>query len=535
MKTRLQIALFFLTFALCSFSYTNLCFASCVNKRFYVAEYGVDKEAFERLSADVNANGGGIVIFPKGAVYTVSIEDDSNGGHGKLPQESSTILYFRNCRKVFIDMNDSRIILNRNHSTKYTFCLFYNCKSFGIENGTIIGDAKTHDYSPVLYKGAIEKSSHEWGHGIDITGSRGYIKNMNISYMTGDGIRISSYKKEGGILHAKAEINKCDISICRRNGITMGSSDGITVFNSSVHHIGTHDGIVGTLPQTGIDMEYEDKAGGHGAIMIANCHFYDCTKATITASNTSIPDPSEFCIKDSKIEGSYFQIANLIPYENGKKLVKNCVFNKTPINCGKTTVEDCYFDMGTKLHYVQGTTFRNCSFIGQLTGLSEKYGNCIVGDNYSPASFVDCEFKNIRGMNDGSVYQGFSGYAFKLNAGFKRCTFSNCSFILGGAGAESKYEFHECTLLDGCTVYNKGDKQLTFKKSKLYNVASGVDQKGRFSFEQCEIVHDDDSIKYPLIYFGNHKVKDCTIVNKVGITSEMKRRGVKAAIIEELK
>lgn len=504
----------------------------CVNKRYYVERYGNDKQAFEKLANDVNANGGGKIIFPKDMIYEISIEDDDNGGHGGFPQESSILFFFENCKKLFVNMNGARIIVKNNHSSRYAVFLLYNCKSFTVENGFLEGDAKGHDYSPVYYRGEERKSSHEWGHGIDVTGSKGVVRNMSISYMTGDGIRISSFNSKTDVSHAKVDVDNCEICYCRRNGVTMGSSEGITLSNTTIHHIGTHNGITGALPQAGVDIEYEDKVGDTGAITIHNCQFYECTTSTITASNTSVPNPCRFVIEHSKIEGSYFQITNLKVQEGRDKLVKGCHFVNTPINCGNAVVEDCFFEMGTQIHYINGTTFRGCTFNGQLDTKDSKYGCCFGGNNYSPATFTKCKFQNVRGKNDRSHLQGFSGYSFKIEAYFNNCEFINSTFAQGGAGAESNYTFVNCTLEEGCGIHNRSDNLVTFKKSKLNNVASYMNQKGQFSFDQCEIIQDDPRVEYPLLYFGNHRMRACTVSNKIAITPTMKKLGVKKALIE---
>ncbi len=509
-------------------------FGKCVNKRFYVERYGRDKIAFERLSADVNANGGGRVIFPKNAIYEISIADDPNAGHTAFPQETSIIFSFRNCKKVLVEMNGSTIKINNNHSSKYSFFFFYNCKSFQINDGFLIGDSKGHDYSPVLFRGKEELTSHQWGYGLNVVGSKGRIKNMKISYMTGDGIRISSYKNTHGEFHAKVVVDGCEISYCRRNGVTIGSTEGVNLVNITVHHIGTYEGVEGTLPQAGIDLEYEDKAGDTGQIIIDNCHFYECTTSTIVASNSSVPNPSRFIISNSTIEGSYFQLTNMQVRKSGEKLVKNCRFINTPINCGDAIVEGCAFEMGTKIHYVHGTTFKDCSFVGQLETADSKYGCCFGGNTYDPASFIKCTFRNVRGKNDDSYLQGFSGYSFKIVAYFDDCEFYNCSFAQGGAGAESNYSFRNCSLSDGCTLHNRSGNMVVFTKSKLFNVSSYASQKGQFSFEKCEIIQDDDDIKYPLLYFGNHRMKACVVTDGIEITPTMKALGVRRAIIQEI-
>ena len=504
----------------------------CVYNRFYVERYGSDKRAFERLSADVNANGGGRVIFPKNAIYEISIADDPNAGHTAFPQESSIIFSFRNCKKVHVEMNGSTIRINNNHSSKYSFFFFYNCKSFQITDGNLIGDSKEHDYSPVLFRGKEELTSHQWGHGLNVVGSKGRIENMKISYMTGDGMRISSYKNRSSEFHTKVKVDGCEISYCRRNGVTIGSTEGVNLVNMTVHHIGTHDGVEGTLPQAGIDLEYEDKVGDTGQIIIDNCHFYECTTSTIVASNSSVPNPSRFIISNSTIDGSYFQITNMQVQERGNKMVKNCRFINTPINCGDAIVEGCTFEMGTKIHYVHGTTFKGCNFVGQLETADSKYGCCFGGNTYDPASFIKCTFRNIRGKNDDSYLQGFSGYSFKIIAYFDDCVFYNSSFALGGAGAESNYSFRNCSLSDGCTMHNRGGNMVVFTKSKLYNVSSYSNQKGQFSFEECEIIQDDKDVKYPLLYFGNHRMKACSVTDRIEITPAMKAQGVRRALVQ---
>ena len=60
-----------------------------------------------------------------------------------------------------------------NHSTNYSVIRFFDCKNFVVQNGSIVGDAMNHDYSPVIYKSKEYKTSHEWGYGIYCSGSTG--------------------------------------------------------------------------------------------------------------------------------------------------------------------------------------------------------------------------------------------------------------------------------------------------------------------------------------------------------------------------
>lgn len=505
----------------------------CTSRKYYVASYGKGTEAIARLVSDVNKNGGGRIIFPENETIELSISDDPNSGHRLMPQDYSILFGFKNCKYLDIDLNRSTIILKKNHSTKYAFFLFYNCKSFSIRNGYLVGDAVTHDYSSVVYKEKIEESSHEWGHGVMIIGSKGSIENLNLSYMTGDGIYVASRKSQGQIMEAKVEIDRSEISFCRRNGISCASTVGFSLLNSSIHNVGSYGGLSGTNPRAGIDFEFEDGVGSLGNIIISGCSFYDCEKKTVTTSNTFVPKVLSFEVVNSSFNGSSFQIANLL--SNNRKSVKNCQFVETPINCGKTTVENCVFMMGTKLHYVHGTCFKHCVFEGKTDGLKEPYGCALVGNSLAIAVFEDCEFSDIRGMNNTSpAYQGISGYNFPLSARFTRCTFKNTSFVKGNPKNESSFIFEDCVLTNRCMIYNEGGEPIRFKNSVVDNVSSYSTQRGEFFFDNCEIIQNDETVSNPLLYFGTHNVKNSKVTNTLTITPQMRAKGIRSIkIIEE--
>ena len=168
---------------------------ACVSQVFEVEKYGEDYDAFARLCDDVNKNRGGHVVFPRNKIYTLEINNDYHGGHRSLPQDSSVLLKFKGCNTIDVDLNGCTLVVAPNHSTKYAVALFFDCKSFRLYDGCLIGDAIGHDYSPVVYKRKLEKSTHEWGYGILVLGSRGTIENVTLLNMTGDGIYV------GGVSH----------------------------------------------------------------------------------------------------------------------------------------------------------------------------------------------------------------------------------------------------------------------------------------------------------------------------------------------
>lgn len=111
--------------------------------------------------------------------------------------------------------------------------------------------------------------THEWGQGIEIAGSTNVkIDKIEISDCTGDAISTgwlqykinpADYTQEE--MGSHIYIYNCDLHHCRRQGITLGGSNDVYIFNNKIHHIGkSDDGITsdfrnGTAPMFGIDIE----------------------------------------------------------------------------------------------------------------------------------------------------------------------------------------------------------------------------------------------------------------------------------------
>lgn len=502
------------------------------NKKFYVEKYGAigdgktnDIAAFQALTRDVNANGGGIVVFPQGRVFSISIENDFSCGHKSRPDDGAMAFNFEHCKKVVVDMNGSTIQLTPNHSTKYSFFRFFDCPSFSLSNGKLIGDVVGHDYSPVVYKGKEEKTSHQWGYGVYVYGSRGEIVNMGISRMTGDGVYFGSVRLSEGLFHAKVDINHCEISYCRRNGISCTSSLGFAISNSKIHHIGDWEktrempvSMVGCLPKAGIDFEYEGKAGDIGDVIIQKCSISDCTENCIVTSNTYRPETTSFIICNSEFYGSQVHSNNLS--SKGKKEIKDCRFYEAPAFFGDAKVYRCFFDLGIGMCYVSRTSFYDCEFVGNLEKLGPKCGCFMAGTNIEKTLFQCCKFKNIKGYNDSTpAFQGFSGYVHPVNIDFVSCEFDNCSFVVSKKNFDSRLSFNNCTLKNGCLIHNMSNEAMLFVNSELYDVESYVTQNGVFVMNNCVIVQEDESVSRPLLFFGTHKMNKCKVVDKVGISS----------------
>ncbi|MFC3846779.1 right-handed parallel beta-helix repeat-containing protein [Paenibacillus sp. PFR10] len=108
--------------------------------------------------------------------------------------------------------------------------------------------------------------THEWGQGIEIKGSFDIeLENIEINYCTGDAISTGwlEYKTNPADytqdqMGSNIYIHNCDLHHCRRQGISLGASNDISIIKNKIHHIGkADDGVTedGTAPMFGIDIE----------------------------------------------------------------------------------------------------------------------------------------------------------------------------------------------------------------------------------------------------------------------------------------
>ena len=476
-----------------------------------------DIAAFRRVAALVNEAKGGTIIFEPDRLYRVKLDEVGNEKPVSYPQENSVIMFFRNCEEVKIEMNGATIALDGNHRMEYAFFHFLGCASFSVSNGILIGDAINHDYSDIIRYDKRVQSSHEWGYGIVVNGSKGVVRGMRISYMTGDGIKSGSINLKGGTLHALLSVEDCDISFCRRNGISILSSLRTTVTRSTIHHIGSHGAITGTRPMAGIDLEYEDKVGDQGDVIISSCQIHDCTRRTVSSSNSTPPVPKSLTVENCHIQGSSFLLSNVDAGEG--VYVKNCVVENAPIQIGKAQISNTKFKLGNGVHYVTGGTYTDCVFEGTLEPSSSVYGCTIAGTSLDMAFFERCTFKDIRAANNSSPsYQGFSGYQFPLCATFRNCMFSNCSFVRGNPKNKSSFAFYDSQLRDKCLIHNLSDDiPIIFDSCTLTDVSSYQTQDGSYMFSKSTIEQLDKTVSKPLLLFGTHTMDRCKVTDKVGI------------------
>jgi len=195
-----------------------------------------DRKAIQNAINYAGKNGYN-VLFEAGKTYKVSA---SANFQDVLAVNSSNIT---------INLNGSTVMLEANSYTHYNVFGITQQTGVKIMNGALRGDRLTHNYTAV-------SSSHEWGYGVFIYGSEVTLENMEIYDMTGDAVctkEVLLGKK--GYTTGTAKLINCQLHHCRRQGLSVLDFGYVYVTGCSIHHIGTYDGIKGTSPMSGIDLE----------------------------------------------------------------------------------------------------------------------------------------------------------------------------------------------------------------------------------------------------------------------------------------
>jgi Nitrous oxidase accessory protein len=151
---------------------------------------------------------------------------------------------------ITLDLTGVKIYIEPNDYETYGILQLEHVSDVTIFGGHLIGDRHQHTYEP--------NKSHEYGFGINIISSANItIKNMRIEGMTGDGVIITRYGHVTGNSHfcKNIQITECEISDCRRQGISVVDADGVELSRNNIYNI------YGTDPQFGIDIEPEVNYG----------------------------------------------------------------------------------------------------------------------------------------------------------------------------------------------------------------------------------------------------------------------------------
>ena len=149
---------------------------------------------------------------------------------------------------MVLDLRGATLVLESNSQPGSCIIALTQVSNTTIIGGTLIGDRYTHHYTT-----NIAESTHEWGFGINISACKNIlICGVTIKETTGDGIIVGgSYRplSAGGKMGLDIRIINCEISNCRRLGISVVAGSDITIAGNEISYIS------GTVPQYGIDIE----------------------------------------------------------------------------------------------------------------------------------------------------------------------------------------------------------------------------------------------------------------------------------------
>src|SRR5690606_37883496 len=150
---------------------------------------------------------------------------------------------FPNSNSIIYFSKSSQLVLKPTDRERYQVLGLHGVENITIYNANVKGDLDKH----------LGKKG-EWGFGIDIRNSRNIeLYNSKITNCWGDGI-VVAYGTKGffgkkTFKTADIVISDFNISYCRRNGITVGGVNNLTINNGVISNI------KGTPPQAGIMIE----------------------------------------------------------------------------------------------------------------------------------------------------------------------------------------------------------------------------------------------------------------------------------------
>ncbi|MBN2804177.1 MAG: right-handed parallel beta-helix repeat-containing protein, partial [Deltaproteobacteria bacterium] len=167
------------------------------------------------------------VVLPPGE-YLVGVEgnDIYQGG---IDIYGDTEFVFSDGAVLRMDTND-----------KWNYCvLSLNGDNIVVRDGVIIGDRKTHVFTPRDNDGS---TAHDEGHGICVwENNHVLVENMEMKELTGDG---SLLLDSNDVTYIKNNIHAN-----RRQGISIVGGVRVEITDNDIHHIS------GTAPQFGVDIE----------------------------------------------------------------------------------------------------------------------------------------------------------------------------------------------------------------------------------------------------------------------------------------
>lgn len=205
---------------------------------FCEAESGVDESVKLQTGYDYAVS--------KKRAFIVDIKVDVNPTNA-----TKTALWVRsNSVLGFVSNGELRMLANS--ATNYDLIRVQDVENYIIKNPVLRGDRLTHT-----------GTGGEWGYGLTIYQSKnGYIHKPRIYNMWGDGIYIGkSWGETSDSVPTSVTVFEPYIEGVRRNGLSFTAGDNVHVIRPRITKVGDYDGVIGTWPKSGIDVEPEAAPG----------------------------------------------------------------------------------------------------------------------------------------------------------------------------------------------------------------------------------------------------------------------------------
>ena len=270
------------------------------NKYFGISSNGDDSE---HTTKGINA---AIEYASKNNIKYIKLEKGNYLIKGITTNNDTSGIILKS--NIYLDLNGSTIMQEKNSSKAYICISIHECEQVTLSNGIIVGDKENHIYD--------SGTTDEWGHGISIISSKQIdINNIEIYNTTGDGIYISEIYDKNRLTPYQTNqvvIENCNIHNTRRQGISIITGENINIYNNEIHDIS------GTAPQSGIDLESNNRTEEIKNVIIDNNKFYNfkSKKAIKIAANTNNIKIMNNDMDGSGISG--FQEKDIILIANNK-------------------------------------------------------------------------------------------------------------------------------------------------------------------------------------------------------------------------
>lgn len=326
------------------------------------------------------------------------------------------------------------------------------------------------------------------------------IENMETQDVTADGLYLINGSRKRKNKNAFV-VKNCKIHNVRRNGLDISYTDNTYAYNNHIHHVGESDGILGTDPQYGVDIESELNDFTLNKVVMRNNIIENNTKGGITNENTRKET------SDSRREEYYLFTGNTIEYPsttsnsfypnyidcdliipqqlNSATIISAITNTNSFVNSRITSYADggriwgnsknriinsTLFTTENKLlDYIIAGTIENTTFKDIIAGVSQ--GINTRGDL---VNFVS------KGISIGYAWNGGydsagnkTSYAYALSAKntiLKGCTFNNCDFYIVDNKTSDIDEFE--TILN--YLYSSTLNNCTITLSAVYSYGTPV-------------------------------------------------------------